>query len=256
MLVLIAESKTMAEERMVTAEDYRCHMPLFEEKAGELMAGLDGLTVAELATEIGVSGSLAKSMFEMVRDFPNKNMGRPALSAFTGVVFKALDTATLTWDALVRADRNLRIISSLYGILRPSDIIKRYRLEFKSKIAPNHKSLAEYWKKDVTIAIGRYLQENGITEILDLMPSDAAKCIDFKLIKRFAKVVKVEFLEQSGDELRTPNAGKLKKLRGELLRTILIAGYDKVSDLAELEGENFIYCDKARFSGNICFMTD
>lgn len=225
MLTLIAESKTMAPEKDVEAGLRARHIPCGEKTASEIIDSLKDLTVGELAEQLGLSPTLAVKMKKMCYEFGYKATGNCAVEAYTGVVFKALDYTSLSDEAKDRCNREVAIISSLYGWLRPEDIIKSYRLDFTSKpegTPAEGRCLNAFWRADVTKQLVKTLQAQGITEILNLMPADAAKCIDWKLVKRFAKVWKVDFQEMlDGGKTKTPNAGRLKTLRGTLLRQIL-----------------------------------
>lgn len=256
MLVLIAESKTMEPcRKLVTSDEASAHAPLFGACADEIMRFLSGFDVSSLAERTGISTSLARKMREMIIDFPSKATGEKALSAYTGVVFKALAPHTLPEDALLRAGTHVRIISSLYGLLRPDDIIKPYRLEFKSNADPEGASMKQYWKKDVTVALGEYLREIECGEVLDLMPADASGCVDWKTINNIAQVWKADFQQQDGSALRTPHAGRLKMLRGRLLRKILCEGIECVEGLYGIEGDDLICEGPGDIPGSIRFIT-
>lgn len=219
-LFLIAESKTMtACDRQV---DFQDHEPLLEAMADELMESMVGMTAAELGERVKISPAMARRLQEMVCDFPIKSLGERAIEAFTGVVFRALDYRTLTAAARRRCSEQVRIISSAYGWLRPDDVVKAYRLDFTTRIAPDGRSLAAYWREAATEAALRYLQEHDCREVVDLMPGDAAKCLDLKRIGEHARIWTPDFRERSEDgKLRLPNAGRLKTMRGQLLRELL-----------------------------------
>ena len=142
MLILIAESKTMADEqRHVSPETFAAHTPTREQQATFIMNGLEKLSQSELAAETGLSTTLATRLRRMIYEFPNKALGMKTIEAFTGVVFKAFDYDSLTADEKERTNDEVRVISSLYGFLRPDDIIKPYRLDFTAKAAPGGKKL-------------------------------------------------------------------------------------------------------------------
>lgn len=241
-MILIAESKTMASaETEVSREEFAECRPLFDGIANAIMDSLRDRTPEQLAAEAGITLRLAASLRRMIYEFPNKTTGLRAIEAFTGVVFRQLGVAG--YDAGQRAflQDNVRIVSSLYGWLRPDDIIKPYRFDFKSHVAPLGETLMKYWKKDVTIALAQELRAKGDTVIIDLLPSDAAKCVDWKLVKRFANVYKVDFKMCDGtDAMKTPNAGRLKELRGRLLDLIVRNGLSSPADIATLESPDFM----------------
>ena len=238
MLILIAESKTMLEQELpVSRESYLADTPVGEAFADETMARVAGMDAADIAEAIKISPAMAAKVMRMAYEFPNKLLGLRAIDAFTGVVFKNFDYPSLSVEEKLRTTNDVRIISSLYGWLRPTDIIKPYRFDFTTPLAPDDKTFASYWKKDVTIQLVKHLQSTAETAILNLLPADAAKCIDWKIVKKFAKVWKVDFKEQNGLSIRTPYAGKLKALRGHLLRLIITQGIDTPTAIPTLTSD-------------------
>lgn len=257
-MILIAESKTMASlETEVSREEFIKHRPIFDGIANAIMDSLRDRSPEQLAAEAGITLRLAASLRRMIYDFPNKSTGIWAIEAFTGVVFRQLGLAGYDEVQKEFMHHNVRIISSLYGWLRPDDIIKSYRFDFKSLVAPLGETLMKYWKKDVTIALVHELQDKGDTDIIDLLPSDAAKCVDWKLVKRFANVYKVDFKTYDGTgALKTPNAGRLKELRGRLLDLIIRHHLVTPSEIANLESPDFMPDpDGPRFPSYISFLT-
>lgn len=233
MITLIAESKTMdSNEQHISEENLREHTPMFEKEASEIISNLLPLPIEELAMRLSVSQALAIKTHKMMYEFPNKLMGYPALYGFTGEVFRGLDINSISEEAKDFGKTSLLFISSLYGLLKPEDIIKPYRLDFNVDCAPDGSKLSTYWKKKLTIALVKHIKSNNENEILDLLPGEASKCLDWKLIKNFAKVVKIDFkyISDKG-ELKTPHAGKLKELRGKMVREILC---QKINDLRTL----------------------
>lgn len=255
MITLIAESKTMADREMpVSHETYETNRPVGETQADEIMARVATLSALDIAELIKISLPFAGKVSRMAYEFPNKSVGIKAMEAYTGVVFKAFDYLSLSQIEKERTENNVRIISSLYGWLRPDDFIKPYRFDFATPIAPDDISLAAYWRKDVTIQLVRYLQECGEASILNLLPSDAAKCIDWKLVKRFAKVWKIDFkTPKDGSGWCTPHAGKLKALRGELLRNIITSDISNPSELLTLTTQTMIPLGTPDYPDHIAF---
>ncbi len=251
MKILLAEAKTMNDsERDVSPEVLREHTPIGEKKADEIMAHVAGMTVPEIAERVRLSLPLATRLFQMAYEFPNKSMGYPAIEAFTGVVFKAFDYPSLSDSAKKRTGNDVRIISSLYGFLRPDDVIKPYRFDFTTKILPpslkndfnsNDISLAAFWKPDVTEAMIKELDETQDKLILNLLPGDAEKSIDMKRVGKVAEIWKVDFKELKEEgTLKTPHAGQLKTLRGELLRLIIKSGITHPEELFQIDDDRFM----------------
>lgn len=254
MIVLIAESKTMERvEREISPEIYSSNIPVGEEDAAEIMDGIRRMDLSDISLAVKISERMAADLKKMAYEFPNKSTGYRAIEAYNGVVFKNLDYNSLSMEERCRVDENVRIISSLYGWLLPGDIIKPYRLDYSSVVSPDDTSLFTFWRGKVTVQLVKALQASGETAIIDLLPADAAKCIDWKLVKRFAKVWKVDFLQQSGETVRSPHAGKLKALRGELLRNIIRENIQTPKDLTGFLNEKFLPIPDYKYSDRIAF---
>lgn len=256
MLILIAESKTMAPcDRIADAAALAAHRPAADAGAADIVASLRGLDAAALAAVVKISALMAARLARMLYDFADKRTGAAAIEAYTGVVFKVFAYPTLSAAARGRTDRQVRIISSLYGWLRPRDIIKPYRFDFTTPLAPGGKTFAAWWRQRVTGLLLEDLRAEGSGEVLNLLPADAARCIDWKRVAAEARVWRADFREvQPGGGLRTPNAGRLKTLRGNLLRHIVENGTADASGLAGITADDFM-AEGIDDSGNILFVT-
>lgn len=245
MIALIAESKTMLSPTAVADEEtLKSHIPVFEEDASEIMEKVKQKSVEELTNVLKVTPTLAQKSIKLAYDFPLKSTSDEAINLYTGEVFRALEFHTLPEEAKERFYEEVRIISSLYGWLKPDDMIKPYRLEFKAPLSPDNDSLSKYWKKKVTIAMGKFLKEHGNDIIMNLLPGDAANCIDWKLIKAFGKVIKPDFLVLSKEgDLRKPYTGELKAARGKFLREVLTNDLN-LNNLHEFKNDMFLYSEE------------
>lgn len=196
--------------------------------------------VEELAMRLKVSHSMAVKSLKFASDFTDISNGKCAIKEFTGEVFRALSVKSLDAKDLEYTRNRLFIVSSLYGILKPFDIIRPYRLDFTNDCGPSGEKLCEFWKKKNTIALVNFIKESSQKEILNLLPGDSMKCFDFKLIKHFATVMKPNFKVFSEDAaLKTPNTGRLKELRGLLLRHIITHGIDSLKEILHMSDLNF-----------------
>lgn len=233
MIILIAESKTMLDcDQVVSPELQSLYTPSSLHQAREIMDNILSMPVDELSRKTKLSAALTSKLIKMAYEFPNKGCGLPALAAYTGVVFKALDYSSLSGEARAYASKHVEILSSLYGILHADDIIKSYRLDFTNTVAPDGSSLASWWRTMVTQALSYDIEMEGSFEVLDLLPGDAAKMIDWESLPTNVNVKKGVFLElKPGGGYKTPTSNKLKTLRGTLLRQIL---QEQIPDFASL----------------------
>lgn len=241
MYYLIAESKTMErDERPVSPEEYASRTPLYEDVADMLTDSMRDLDAGELASRIKVSVKLACDIHRMVYDFPDKSRGLEAIRAFTGVVFRQLHPDSYDRAAHDFLDSRVRIVSSLYGWLRPTDIIKPYRLDFGVG-APDGMTLKKFWRAKVTAALVKEICATGDTAVVSLLPKDASDCIDWKLVRNFARVYRIEFkTPDSPTTMKTPAAGRLKELRGIMLDLAIRHHVDTPDALRELACDDFM----------------
>lgn len=256
MLTLIAESKTMTEcADAVDTALLAAHRPVLEPMAAEIMTRLASISPATLARLSKLSPAMTARLRLMIGCFPDKSRGSEAIDAYTGVVFKAFDSATLSDAERRRAASSVRIISSLYGWLKPDDIIKPYRLDFTMPLAPGDTPLASWLKTAVTDRLLADIAATGSADIINLLPGDAARCVDWPGVEAVAKVWKVEFLQvMPGGSTRTPNSNLLKKLRGRLLRRLVADDITTPAALASLVDPSFMPAE-ASAPSTISFMT-
>ena len=226
----------------VTHEDFLSRRPIFEDMADEIMNYISGLTPQEISTRLGISSQLAVKAHNLAYDFPHKITGYKAIEGFTGEAYKAFDIKSLSSSSIENIDEKLRIISSIYGCLRPSDIIKPYRCEFNKPIDSSNKTPITIFKPKITVEFVKFIKEHKIREVIDLLPADADKCLDWKIIRAFVSVYKINFktISTAGD-LKTPLAKRLKELRGLMCRTIIENGIETFDQLKRVESDNFIY---------------
>ena len=232
----------LSEQSAISNAEFEESKPVFETTADWIMAYLSSLSPDEISNKLGVSKTLAIKARSLAYDFPHKATGNPAIYSFIGEAYRALDFKSLPKAYLSKADNSLRIISSIYGILKPSDIIKPYRCEYNKEITPNNQTSIKLYKSKNTIEFVKYIKENKIKEIIDLLPADADKCLDWKIIRAFASVYKISFKEISQNgELKTPIASKLKEMRGRMYRSIIENSLETFSDLKLFYSNHFVF---------------
>ena len=243
MLIFLAESKTMrAEQQPVAPSQFSEKSPLLETMADKLMADFSSFSPYEISERLGISLPLAIKSRSLAYEFANKSIGSQALYTFTGEAFRGLQATSLSPEAKEIADTSLRFISSAYGILSPSSIIKPYRLEYNKKCAPEDKTPVQYFKSKVTIAVVNQIKTDGVKDIINLLPADAEMMLDWKIIRAFAKVHKICFRSMLPDgKLRTPSSQRLKELRGLMCRMILQNSIQSFSSLISQESPHFAY---------------
>lgn len=198
-------------------------------EARTLIAALRGVKTPELQGMMDLSPELADATrADLVRWGESGRASRPALFVFTGLVYKHLDAATFTADDRRRAQRRLRIMSGLYGLLRPLDRIEAYRLEMGCRFAPpGARNMTAFWKDRLTDALNEDLAAGE--PVLSTASQEYLKAVDAKRLR--GPLITPVFKERRPDgSLRTPTV-HAKMARGALIRHAVVHNAKQPEDL-------------------------
>ena len=230
-------AKTMTERSSVPTP--RTTRPAYRNEASELAAGLATLPTDELARLLRVNRRIAaENRLRYGRFHGDDDAAIPALTAYTGIVFKRIDPASFTDADFEYAQRHLNITSFLYGLLRPLDTIRTYRLEGDA-VLPGHgeQTVFEYWQDKLTDAfLEKIKADDGI--LVNLASSEMKRLFDWKRICREVRVVTPEFRIREDDRLKTVVV-YTKMCRGEMTRHILKNRIGDPQQLKAFEWEGF-----------------
>jgi len=191
MIALLSPAKTLdLDGPMPAVESTR---PRFEAEAASLARSAARLSQRRLRELMGVSAELAKLNADRFRDFAGA-AERPAIFTFAGDVYRGLDATSLDAGGAGRAQRRLRLLSGLYGLLRPLDAIRPYRLEMGVRWAPRRDRLTDWWGGRVADALVADLDEAGGTTVVNLASQEYFAAVEGRLPPR-VRLVHVEFRE-------------------------------------------------------------
>ncbi|MEC9484325.1 MAG: YaaA family protein [Candidatus Izemoplasma sp.] len=212
MQFIISPSKTLTMKDLATIS--KTH-PIFLDEAKTLYQLLKGYSRDELKILMKIKGELLDDTYDTYQDYPNLTQGQ-ALASYTGLVFKYLDITTLSPVDMRYLNDHLLILDAMYGVLRPSDVIMPYRLDFKM---PLEKNLYNYWNID------RVLKDNVI---INLASKEYAKLLPRK------PEVTISFKENKNGKYRTIGT-YAKMARGMFLR---FCAQKHISDINALKTFN------------------
>lgn len=194
--------------------------PEFLSDATLLIEQLRGYTPSELQKLMKVSEKLAILNFERFaawKSIHSQKESNQAIISFSGEVFNGLDARTLNQDDLDFAQDHLRILSGLYGVLRPLDLIMPYRLEMGSKLKNvRGKNLYEFWREIIPRVIEGMTAESKT--LINLASDEYFKSIKPENFPH--RIITPVFMEQNGDSFRMVTI-YAKKARGMMLRYVL-----------------------------------
>ena len=201
MIVVISPSKTLDFSGKSKGEHT---IPDFLENSIELLKVLCKLTVSEIAELMDLSETLAVLNYRRYHDFSipfTLENSRQAIYAFKGDVYEGLDAEAFTQEDIKYAQSHLRIISGLYGLLRPLDLIQPYRLEMGIKLSnQNYKNLYEYWGNKITVKLNELLKTGGNNLLVNLASTEYFKVLNPKLFN--ARLVTPVFKERKNREYK------------------------------------------------------
>ncbi|MEM6363278.1 MAG: peroxide stress protein YaaA [Planctomycetota bacterium] len=195
MLTLISPAKTLDfESELPATGTSRCD---FLPQSETLIGQLKQLRPSEIASLMNVSEAIAELNHDRFQDWerPSKRNGaRPALFAFQGDVYRGFKADELSIKQLDYAQTHLRILSGLYGMLRPMDLILPYRLEMGTKFAtPGAKDLIAFWGDRLTNAVNAQLASSHSKLILNLASKEYFRSVDSRQLS--APVITPAFKE-------------------------------------------------------------
>ncbi|MFN3946286.1 MAG: peroxide stress protein YaaA [Allosphingosinicella sp.] len=212
MIAVISPAKTLDYKTALPA--LAATRPRFEAEAEALAAAAAGLSAPKLGTLMHISDKLARLNADRFRGFA-EGEERPAIYAFAGDVYAGFEVHSLPEEAVLFAQDHLRILSGLYGLLRPLDAIRPYRLEMGTRWAPGRaRNLYEHWGSRVADALRADLDGGPIVNLAskEYWQAAAPHLADLP-------VVEIDFRERGPDGLRF-NTFNAKRARGMMARFI------------------------------------
>ena len=182
---------------------FKSTTPKFIDEAAFIQSYLKEKSPKYLSDLMEISQKLADENWERNQNWkakPSAKESAPAMFAFTGEVYRGLDAKTLDKKAVDYLQKNYRMLSGLYGLLKPSDKIMLYRLEMGRSFEFEHyKNLYEFWREKVTEQLNSELKSKDL--ILNLASSEYSKVLDKKKIN--APVIDFDFYEMKDGKRKT-----------------------------------------------------
>ncbi len=196
----------------------------------------------QLSRLMNVSRQLAELNYERFARWHTpftRDNAHPAVFLFNGQVYQGLEAETLQDEDLAFAQDHLRILSGLYGLLRPLDLIQPYRLEMGTRLTNNRgRDLYAFWGEKITEALNESLSGHSSRVLLNLASNEYYKALQPGKIE--GEIITPVFKEKKGDRYRTV-AVYAKKARGLMSRFILENHIDDPEAIKSFEEEGYIF---------------
>jgi len=236
MKIVISPAKSLNFEKVLPTTKYS--EPMFLKESRQVHKVLKQKSPKELSELMDISDKLADLNWQRNQDwktpFTPEN-ARPAVFAFDGDVYTGLDAYSIPTEKLENLQDNLRILSGMYGLLKPLDLMQAYRLEMGTKLPIGEsKNLYEFWKPIITKALNKELHKGEL--FINLASNEYFSAVDAKQLK--VPVITPEFKDYKNGKLKIISFFA-KKARGLMVRYIIDTNAKTIEDLKGFNYEGY-----------------
>lgn len=216
MIFLISPAKSLDFSPVASPERT---LPRLLSQTQELVTILKEQSADDLKALMGISDSLASLNYQRYQDFSanfTNDNSKPALLAFQGDVYQGINAADFDANDFLYASEYLRILSGLYGLLRPMDAIQPYRLEMGTKLATEQgRNLYQFWGTQITALLNEDLKASGSRAVINLASNEYFKSVNKKALR--GNLYQIDFKEERNSKLKVISFFA-KKARGMMCR--------------------------------------
>ena len=255
MLALISPAKTLDYESALPTDQHT--LPRLLEHSQQLIDVSRKLSASEIASLMSVSEKIAQLNVARFREWQpefNFSNARQAIFAFKGDVYTGLDAYDLALQDLEFAQTHLRMLSGLYGLLRPLDLMMPYRLEMGTKLAnARGHNLYEFWGDKITQLVNADLEETNSDLLVNLASDEYYKSVKESKVK--AEIIKPVFLDQKNGKYKVISF-YAKKARGLMARYIIQNQLNRVEDLKSFNIDGYYFDAVSSIQGELVFKRD
>lgn len=238
MKIVISPAKSLDFESKLPTDLHT--QPYFLEQAEKLNKVLVKKKPKALSQLMHISDNLAQLNWERNQQFSTPfttENARPAVFAFNGDVYQGLDVYSMPSKNLDKLQETLRILSGLYGILKPLDLMQPYRLEMGTQLkVARKKNLYDFWKKDITAHLNSELEDGEL--FVNLASNEYFGVVDEKALK--VPVITPVFKDWKNDKLKVISFFA-KKARGSMVRYIIDSNAKTLEDIKGFNLDGYIY---------------
>lgn len=252
MIIVISPAKSLDFKTPAVIPDFT--IPEFLNESEKLVGRLKTYSPKKLSVLMGISADLGELNFKRFQEwqlpFTPEN-SKQAILAFNGDVYQGLNATTLSKENFETAQSKLRILSGLYGVLKPFDLIQPYRLEMGTKLKYyKSKDLYSFWNPLITKKINEAVSHSGNKILVNLASNDYFKSIDKKKLK--AEIVTPDFKEFKNGKYAMISFFA-KRARGLMTRFIIENNISDTADLLAFDAEGYSFNSRLSKQGNPVF---
>ena len=254
MLFVLSPAKALDYESPLPTSEHTD--PLFPKDSAELIGVLRDYSPQQIAKLMSLSDKLATlnvARYEAWEPVATTENARQAVLAFNGDVYEGLQAATLQPAQLDWLQEHLCILSGLYGVLRPLDLMQPYRLEMGTRLQnPRGSNLYQFWGTQIADYLNQRFEEQGAAEpiLVNLASQEYFKAVDRKALK--ARVVECVFEDFKGGKYKIISFNA-KRARGQMMRFAVEQGVDSVQGLMQFAADDYAYAPAASDADRLVF---
>lgn len=238
MQILLSCAKDMTSERLYDGR--KGTIPMFQQQAEAIATQMMSYSAEELGAMLKINHQLAALNKHRYTTFLEPEPKMEAIFSYTGIAYKYLQAGSFSDVELAYAQGHLWITSFLYGLLRPLDMIKNYRLEGSVYLGENGgQRMFDYWKPLLTdVLIDSVKQDDGV--LLNVASAEMKHLFDWKRVKREVKVIEPEFMVNKNGKLKSIVV-YCKMCRGAMANDVIRHQIKDPDQLKNFEFEGFSY---------------
>ena len=253
MIVVISPAKTLDFEEKNS--NLPMSEPRFLEKSQEIIDEIKNYDSYSLEKLMKISTKLATLNRDRYQVWtPSLDTAKQCILAFKGDVYRGLDVGSLTDSELFYANEHLRILSGLYGVLRPFDGINEYRLEMGTKLKVNDlKDLYEFWDRTLEESLIEELKNHKNKTIVNLASNEYFKSVEGLMKSDKVNVITPIFKELRGDEYKIISFNA-KKARGIMTRYIIQNEIEDIEDIKKLDVDGYLFNEEMSTDKELVFI--
>ncbi len=241
--MIISPAKTLDYESPLKTESFT--IPDYLENSAELIEIMSKKSLRDLVKMMQVSQKIAELNVDRFKSWElpfSPVNARQALLAFKGDVYNGINTSTLSEDDFSYAQRHLRILSGLYGLLRPLDLIQPYRLEMGLKLnSKKVNTLYQFWGDKITDELTLLLEEQETPVLVNLASNEYFKSVKTKNLE--CRLITPEFRDLKNGEYKIVQFFA-KKARGLMVRYAIDNSIIKSEDLKNFDYDGYTFNSK------------
>ena len=254
MIVLLSPAKRL-QSQDINIDASLISKPILINNSEILINELRGKTVEQIKQLMSLSDDLAGLNYTRYHDWKkNHNLknSQPAISLFFGDAYKGLNAKSLDKKSLQVLNKKLIILSGMYGLLKPFDLIQPHRLEMGTKLKNERgNNLYDFWKADVTNELNKYIDKTKTKFVVNLASNEYFKVIDKKQLK--AEIITPIFKEEKAGKYKTI-AIFAKRARGLMTRFIAENNISNPEYLKAFDYENYTFSEEMSKENEMIFI--